>query len=200
MSATEWHGLYETCVKTIPVVRDLNRGSMRGVILRFPGKIEAESFEEWMQPKAWGNSICSLVEGYTKTLTPAMILDSIRLTGELPLGDKSRHVAIFEHVDRSDIFNVIDLLQSGFNESELTIIKESLSMLDWCSLRYVGKQIIRIGINVNILEIGELDEIIMRYQDALKKLCFPRQSKKQILSILQASNSLYFADLGTGGG
>ena len=148
---------------------------------------------------AWGRGVCSRVEGYAKTLTANQINEYLLQNGKLPQDDNSAYVALFKQVAREDLTDICSCLGGGFTSHEMASISGVFTSVKWWSVRHVFTRYLRIGIENIDLKTKEFDLLIEAYRNVMRQLFLCVPSKRQVVSIFEASNSFYFADLGTGG-
>ena len=201
MSNDDWIKQFAAFEKTHEIVRKIVIESSKGLVLRFKDFLEAEYFEEKYLSKAWGNGVCCNINKKSKIYDHAESTKNLDL---FPVGEKINlysYVVVFEQVKRDDLLKLVENLTEDFNKQELVEINKLFSKLDWIAIRHVGDgdRFLRIGVDANSLNKSQLEDLIAGYQNLMGEL-FPEVKKlstRQVMAILKASQSFYFADLGT---
>jgi hypothetical protein len=199
MVNNKWIDLCKDYAKSSNLISALKCNQIEGLLIKFNNLSEAEYFECEMHSIAWGKGVCCLIEESYCLEDSLAIVESMKFSGYIPNLDVARCIAIFPNVKKNDLFSLIDFLNKSFNQEELTAIVGLFKEFDWFSLRYIGDRVLRIGIDFRLLHETTLDNLILEYQIIMEKI-YPDNSpptKKQIVSILKSSESLYFADFGT---
>jgi hypothetical protein len=197
MNRDSWSENVHALESKYQTVAEVYASGSKGRILHVPSRLVATNLPNHLLSKGWNRGICCK-HLFRQEIEKAKDLNFEKM-GFRAWGEDESWIALFEVVDRNQIFPIIEHLCDDFSNEEVALIENLFADEEWCTPLKAYSRLLEIAVSDCFQKRKDLGKWYKYYKDVSHHLYGNSASKADLKRSLSSTESIFFVNRDTSG-